>query len=278
MNLLLHPTSQQRYDAYLRDAPQSILLVAPTGSGKYTILYQLAIDILGEHAAGRLFELLPQEDKKSISIDQIRDLKVSLRLKSDLKRVVLITNAELLTLEAQNSILKLLEEPPKNVHFLMAVTKLDDVLETIQSRTSVWRLIPPTSKQITQYFYDYQPEQVAKSLAIAQARVGLMVALLNDSQNHELLYSIETAKEVLQESHFDRMIRVDALSKDALQVQLLLEALSLVCKAALDQAAKKQLQNVKQWHRRLAAVNQAQQQQIDNVPAKLVLSHLFMVL
>jgi len=278
MDLLLHPISQKRYDAYVKDMPQNILLVAPTGSGKETILTNLALTVLGDHPAGRLYELRAPEDKHSISIDVIRELKVSLRLKSDAHRVVLVPHAEDLTLEAQNSILKLLEEPPANVHFLLAVTKLGDVLDTIQSRTSVWRLTAPTKPQIEAYFKNYPSIQVTKALAIAEARVGLITALLADEQNHPLLYNIDIAKEILQESHFDRLIRVDALSKDATQVRLLLEALALVCKAALDHAALKQLQSVKQWHRRLTKVTQAQQEIADNVQAKLVLSHLFMVL
>jgi DNA polymerase III delta prime subunit len=278
MQLLLHPISQKRYDAYIHDMPQSILLVASAGSGKETILRQLSTDILGEHATGRLYEITALDDKKSISIDAIRELKVSLRLKSDKKRVVLIPHAEQLTTEAQNSILKLLEEPPENVHFLLAVTKLGDVLDTIQSRTSVWRLTSPTKLQIQTYFKQYPSQQVDKALAIAEARTGLIVALLDDEQNHDLLYSIEIAKEILQESHFNRLIRVDSLSKDSAQSKMLLDALSLICKAALDHAASKQLQSVKQWHRRLTLVTAAQQEIMDNVQTKLVLSHLFMVL
>lgn len=278
MELLLHPISKQRYDAYISDPPQSILLVAAAGSGKETLLNKLAATILGDHPAGRLYTLVPLEDKKTIGIDQVRDLKVSLRLKSAEKRVVLIPNANLLLEPAQNSLLKLLEEPPTNVHFLIAVDKLDGVLDTIQSRTSIWMLIAPTKGQIESYFTQYPSIRVTKAISIAETRVGLISSLLADDQNHELIYSIDIAKEILQESHFDRLVRVDALSKDAAQTHLLLEALSLVCKAALEHAAAKQLLSVKQWHGRLAKVTSAQQEINQKVQAKLVLSHLFMVL
>jgi len=276
MELLLHPQTKQRYQLIVQDPPQSILVVAPQGSGKETLLHELADIILGEHPVGRLFEIIAPEDKKSIGIDAIRDLKVSLRLKSADHRVVIVPHAEQLTLEAQNSFLKLLEEPPAKVHFFLAVTKLGDMLDTVQSRTVVWRLTPPTKDQLNQYFADKPEVQRAKAIAIGGSRIGLISALLDDDQNHELLHAIDTAKEVLAENHFERMIRVDVLSKDQIQSKLLLEALELICKAALENAAAKNNHTVKQWHKRLATVTQAEDWLADSVQSKLVLSYLFM--
>jgi DNA polymerase III delta prime subunit len=223
-----------------------------------------------------LFDIAPLEDKNSIGIEAIRELKTSLRLKSDKHRVVIIPHSELLTPEAHNSFLKILEEPPKDVHFFMAVTKLGDMLDTIQSRTVVWRLNLPTKDQLNIYFASKPDTQRAKAIAISESRIGLITALLDDDENHELLHAIDTAKELLGENHFERMIRVDALSKDAMQTALLLEALELVCKAALENAASKNNHTVKQWHKRLGYVTQAEDWLAGKVQAKLVLSHLFM--
>ena len=176
----------------------------------------------------------------------------------------------------QEELLKILEEPPKDVHFFMAVTKLGDMLDTIQSRTVVWRLNLPTKEQLNTYFADKPDAHRAKAIAIGESRIGLITALLDDDENHELLHAIDTAKEILGENHFERMIRVDALSKDAVQTALVLEALELVCKAALENAASKNNHTVKQWHKRLGYVTQAEDWLQTKVQAKLVLSHLFM--
>lgn len=276
MELLLHPQSKVRYDTFVADPPQSILLVAPEGSGKETILLSLATDILGSHSAGRLFVIEPLEDKPSIGIQQIQELKIALRLKSDKHRVVIIPHAELMTADAQNSFLKLLEEPPKEVHFFMAVTKLGDVLETVQSRAAIWRLLPPTKQQLLDFFATKPTAATAKAIAIGQSRIGLIGALIEDDQNHELLHAIEIAKELLAENHFERLVRVDGLAKDKLQVTLLLEALQLICKAALESAATKNAHTVKQWHKRLGIVVQAEEWLSVSVQPKLVLSYLFM--
>ena len=275
-SLVLHPQSQERYAYFVADTPQSIVVVAPAGSGKETLLYTLAAEIAGEHAAGRIITIEPEPDKTTIGIDQIRDLKALFRLKSAESRIVVIPHAELLTPEAQNSFLKLLEEPPEHVHFFLAVSKLADLLETIQSRTTVWRLVPPTTEQIKDYFTDADPAKLEKAIAIGESRIGLITALVSKDADHELLQAIDTAKEILAESKFNRLQKVDLLSKDSSQCSLVIEALELIGKAALEHAAVKNSQSVKQWHRRLVYITEARTHLEHKVQPKLVLDWLFM--
>jgi len=72
----------------------------------------------------------------SISIENVRDLQHFLSLKSfrsDYK-VVLINQAESLSQDAANALLKTLEEPPDNSFIALCATKLDAILPTILSR------------------------------------------------------------------------------------------------------------------------------------------------
>ena len=278
MKLLLHSLTEKRYASYAANPPQSLILVAPAGSGKQTLLKQLALDILGEQPAGRLIEILPDTGKKTIGIDVIRELKMSLRLKSNQPRVILINRAAALTLEAQNSILKLLEETPKNVHFLISVNHQGELLETINSRSVIWQLILPTKKQIEKYFTTYPQAKLDKALAIAENRIGLISALLNEAQDHPLLRAIEIAKDILGENHFKRLIRVEAMYKDSEQTMLVLEALELICKGALENAALKRSEHVQQWQRRLKDIVEAVELIDANIQPKLVLSKTFVML
>jgi DNA polymerase III delta prime subunit len=278
MNLLLHERSKKRYDQFVASPPQSLIMVAPAGSGKETVLKSLALDILGPQPIGRLFEITPEDGKKSISIDAIRELKMSLRLKSSLQRVVFINQAGQLTLEAQNSILKLLEDTPKNVSFLIAVNKVSDLLETIYSRSVVWHYILPTKDQIRQYFNQYPTSVIDRTLSIAENRVGLIQALLNQDKEHPLLQAIDLAKEILAGNHFERLIKIENLYKDINQSLLLFEALELVCKGALENAALKHNDSLKHWQNRLKIVLQSEELLNANIQPKLVLSRAFLVL
>jgi DNA polymerase III delta' subunit len=79
---------------------------------------------------------LVEPDGASLKIDQFRELKNRINkapLESSLK-VVILDQVQKLTVQAANSILKLLEEPPKDTLFILIATNLFSVLPTIRSR------------------------------------------------------------------------------------------------------------------------------------------------
>ena len=79
--------------------------------------------------------ILPDE-KGVIGIDRIRDLKYFLAQKphSSSRRTVIVQNAESLTIEAQNSALKIVEEPPPATLLIFLVNSLEDLLPPLISR------------------------------------------------------------------------------------------------------------------------------------------------
>jgi replication-associated recombination protein RarA len=279
MNVLLHSLSQKRYNAFKLNPPQSLVLIAPAGSGKETVLRHLALDILGNEPVGRLYEILPDIGKKTIGIDAIRELKMSLRLKSNKERVVLIDKADTLTNEAQNSILKLLEDTPKNVHFLISVNNKSSLLDTVISRSEVWNFIQPTTGQIKNFFNTHPEKSLDKAIAISGNRVGLISALLSQDKEHPLIQAIETAKGILSDTRYKRLVRVEAMYKDLPQTLLVFEALGLICKSALETAASKDDdEHLVQWQKRLTLILEATDMINANIQPKLVLSRTFLVL
>lgn len=82
-------------------------------------------------------EINVEEGKKNISIDQVRDLKERLYLTATngSYKVAIINQADLLTLEAANALLKIIEEPPKNSIIILITKRSEDILPTIKSRT-----------------------------------------------------------------------------------------------------------------------------------------------
>ncbi len=75
------------------------------------------------------------DDKKSIDINQIRDLIVKLNKSSfnSKPRFVLIDNIELLNINSINALLKILEEPNENIYFIL-IHNNKNVLSTLLSR------------------------------------------------------------------------------------------------------------------------------------------------
>lgn len=74
--------------------------------------------------------------KREIGVDQIRELIADAVVlpNESARKVYIIEDADRMNLSAQNASLKLLEEPPRGVHFLLCAANAEQLLETIRSR------------------------------------------------------------------------------------------------------------------------------------------------
>ena len=77
-----------------------------------------------------------EPDGKVIKIEQIRELQTKVIEKpvNSNKKVYVINDADLMTKEAQNCLLKTLEEPPEYIVIILIVNNESKVLTTIKSR------------------------------------------------------------------------------------------------------------------------------------------------
>lgn len=82
------------------------------------------------------------EDKTSLGIEEIRDIQKFLRLKpySQERKQVVIREAQNLTIEAQNALLKTLEEPPPSSVIILTVPEPSLLLPTVISRCQIVQL------------------------------------------------------------------------------------------------------------------------------------------
>lgn len=84
-------------------------------------------------------------DQTSITIQQIHSLIGSLVLSARIPRLIWIEEANLLTLPAQNALLKLLEDPPARTQLYLTCQVATMLLPTIRSRCALIRLSPAVS-------------------------------------------------------------------------------------------------------------------------------------
>jgi DNA polymerase-3 subunit delta' len=90
------------------------------------------------------------EDRKEIGIDSIRDLVHTIHKKPFLATLksVIIDQAELMTEEASNALLKILEEPPGNSNLFLVTSKSASLLPTIRSRSQIFRFSAISSPEL----------------------------------------------------------------------------------------------------------------------------------
>jgi len=86
--------------------------------------------------AGSNVDVIEIDAASNRGINEIRELREKVRyLPNSLrKKVYIIDEVHMLTVEAFNALLKVLEEPPEHVIFIMATTEPDKVIPTIMSR------------------------------------------------------------------------------------------------------------------------------------------------
>lgn len=115
-----------------KTVPKAILLTGPSGCGKTTsarIIRDLAGCDPGDF-----------EEKNCADfggIDMVRSIRARMgqsAMKAKGKRIWLIDEAHQLSKDAQNAFLKIIEEPPSHVHFILATTEPGKLLQTIKTR------------------------------------------------------------------------------------------------------------------------------------------------
>lgn len=141
--------------------PPSLLFVGPDGVGKRTLALALAQAVLCESpAGGEACRRCPschrvekgfhpdltvlQPEKGSIKIEGVRDLVREIAMKpfEGRGRVFVIDDAHALTEQAQNALLKSLEEPPAGTHIVLVTSAPQLLLVTIRSRCQALRFGP----------------------------------------------------------------------------------------------------------------------------------------
>lgn len=122
-----------------------------------------------------LFDRITLETEGSIGVQEIRKLQENLFLSPrGEKKVILIESAENLTIEAQNALLKVLEEPPSFVFFFLSAAT-DTFLPTILSRCQIislgtddQTLSADAKQQLAEDIQIITTDSIAEKLLLAQ--------------------------------------------------------------------------------------------------------------
>ncbi len=216
-----------------------------------TIAHYIAERLLGaDQISDHSLMIVRPDNKGTIGIEWSRHITHFLKLKSvinqSISRVVIIENAHALTIEAQQALLKTLEEPSPHTCIILTIAHKAALLPTLYSRLTTIALRQPSPDDIvTHYKKSFQRKDIDKALLISDARIGLMDALLQQT-DHPLLQSIEIAKSFIRSSTFERLTKVDELSKQ--NFSQVLDALTIICNAGLKSAVSSSNQaQSKRW-------------------------------
>lgn len=135
-----------------------------------------------------------QPDGNSIKIEQIRFLQKKIQEKPIIanKKVYIIDEADTMTTEAQNCLLKTLEEPPDFATILLIGSQENAFLPTIKSRCMILYFQPIEDEKIKQYMKEnYEIVNLTPNrLAMFQGSLGKAIALKEKQEEYDTIEAI----------------------------------------------------------------------------------------
>lgn len=199
--------------------PHAILIDGPSGSGKMTFATEIASALNCENkndttrpmpcgrcnACRRIHEgtftdvkILKRDDgKATIGVGQIKDFRSDMYLSATESgyKVYIIDEAHKMTPEAQNALLIILEEPPKNVVIMLLASGTDSILTTIKSRTQYVAMSRFNTEELAEHLEKlsadarslaFRDSEAYKALLVsADGRIGRALKLLSPREREE---------------------------------------------------------------------------------------------
>ena len=178
-------------------------------------------------------------DGGMIKVDQIRNLQRSLALSpyEARYRVALLLNFQRANQNAQNALLKTLEEAPRQVILLMTADSPDNLLPTISSRCEILRLRPVSIEKLEDSLQSRWslPGDRARLIAhLANGRTGLALQMASDSELIEKRAAwVDELVRLLPLGIRERFSAVESLTKNRDQLRIVLQSWMSLCRDLL---------------------------------------------
>lgn len=232
--------------------PHAILIAGEKGTGRHTLANFTANAAVcsddnapcGRCRACEVFKsgnhpdvirVMPLDNKKSISVSQARDIRNQAFVKSHMggRKVFIIDSADTIPEQSQNTLLKILEEPPQNVCFILIAENSASLLETIISRCVLFELSVPSIEQAESYISkttDYDMPDIKAAVASAKANIGSALEILSgNSGGPEIAAAQEFADKLFENrSAYELLKTVYPIEKNRKECEAFIKQLKTI--------------------------------------------------
>lgn len=205
MKLVFEATTKKILTAYGKEPVHGLLLTGSEGVGLASVAAQLANDI-AEHATD-ITTIAPEQT--TIPIERVRSLYEETRSIHKHPQVIIIDDADTLSPEAQNALLKLLEEPVNNVYFILTTHSLESLLPTIRSRVqavNIQQLTHAQSEKLLDELKFTNAKKRSQALFLADGLPAELTRLAQDEEYFaQQVKFVEDARSIIQGTLYDRL-------------------------------------------------------------------------
>ena len=174
------------------------------------------------------------EKPASISVDDVREQingDIMIKPYSSPYKVYIVPEADLMTPQAQNAILKTIEEPPEYAVIFLLTENADSLLPTIRSRCVMLKLRNIKDKLVKKYLIeqlqipDYQAELCA---AFAQGNIGRATMLATSEHFNEIKEEAIQLMKYIDEMELHEIVSaIKAINKYKLQIEDYLDIITI---------------------------------------------------
>ena len=136
--------------------------------------------------------VLTHEKPNSIGVEDVREQLVhDMQIKpySSPYKIYIVPDAEKMTIQAQNAILKTIEEPPSYGIIILLANNANRFLPTILSRCVMFSLKPVSDAQVREYLMTHlqiADDQMELCVAFAQGNIGKAIRLASSESFYEI--------------------------------------------------------------------------------------------
>ena len=165
-------------------------------------------------------------DGKNIKIDQIREFQAKVYEKPVIssKKVYIIDNADLMTKEAQNCLLKTLEEPPSYVVIILIVSNENKLLNTIKSRCIKITFSSLKNEELKKFLKDENIDN-----KIIKRANGSIKRLIHIKENEETYFELEKIfSNISKKTLIDTFKGTELFSKNKEIINEMLDYINLI--------------------------------------------------
>jgi len=210
--------------------PKKILLSGKSGIGKSLIvkhfLYQYFVDensklLLNNNTHPNVLNIKKKDDKKNIEIDQIREI-IKFKNQSSLNnklKFIIIDDSESLNINSSNALLKSLEEPNTNVHFILIFNSEMKISDTIRSRCLEFKieLKSKDAKVIVDNYYNERIyDSISENLKNYYSTPKFLISLITYFRKNNLSFSEIGINELIENIIDNKQYNKDSFIKEHL--------------------------------------------------------------
>ncbi len=182
------------------------LIVGNDGIGKSIIARYLSNEIIRTKDDAESVDIVKYiPSSTSFGVDDVRKIidEVSKKPYEGDKKVLILYRCDKLTVQAQNALLKTIEEPPNGVYLILLSDSLEIILDTIKSRCQIYKLTPLNKEEISIYiedkYIDISAEDKKSALAYSAGVPGNVDKFISDQNLKNLRNTcIELFEDILK--------------------------------------------------------------------------------